>query len=618
MKRKMNTLHASNASAGSKKQLFPNSRKSKPSGKIGLHIFLYGIIATITFIVFLPSLKNDFTNWDDNYYIVNNPDIKGFTFHNFSQVFSSKYVGNYLPLTMLTYMAEYQLFQLTPGYYHFTSLLLHIINCLLVFALIYGLSGERLTSLLVALLFAIHPMRVESVAWIAERKDVLSSFFFLLSLLSYVQYLKMGKRRLYYICAFSLLFSLLSKPMAVSQPFVLLLIYYLKNGRLNKKILVETVPFFIMAAAFAILTLITQNVSDHSLDNYSLSLLQRICVPFYGIVFYLIKSIAPFNLCALYTFPAKFDGSMNLQLFASPIIVFVIAAAVYKFRAYSRKLIFGSLFFLITALPVLQIVIVGNAIVAERYTYIPLLGIYFIFAGLFTVLVNKTFSQNKIAKNSLFAGISIVLFIFSCMTYERCSVWKDSFTLWNDIIKKFPADVAFAGRGSAYSSIGDYDHAIQDFNRSITLNPSYGQAYLDRGIAYSNKGDFDSAIQDFSQTIRLTPSNAIAYGNRGVAYSSKGDYDHAIEDFNLAKNIDSSYALVFYCNLGVAYCHKGDFDRAIEVFNQVISRNQNSMELYYNRGLAYHGKGDDVHALDDIKMACTMGFDLACKALSEN
>jgi hypothetical protein len=368
MKRKMNTLHASNASAGSKKQLFPNSRKSKPSGKIGLHIFLYGIIATITFIVFLPSLKNDFTNWDDNYYIVNNPDIKGFTFHNFSQVFSSKYVGNYLPLTMLTYMAEYQLFQLTPGYYHFTSLLLHIINCLLVFALIYGLSGERLTSLLVALLFAIHPMRVESVAWIAERKDVLSSFFFLLSLLSYVQYLKMGKRRLYYICAFSLLFSLLSKPMAVSQPFVLLLIYYLKNGRLNKKILVETVPFFIMAAAFAILTLITQNVSDHSLDNYSLSLLQRICVPFYGIVFYLIKSIAPFNLCALYTFPAKFDGSMNLQLFASPIIVFVIAAAVYKFRAYSRKLIFGSLFFLITALPVLQIVIVGNAIVAERYT----------------------------------------------------------------------------------------------------------------------------------------------------------------------------------------------------------------------------------------------------------
>jgi tetratricopeptide (TPR) repeat protein len=309
---------------------------------------------------------------------------------------------------------------------------------------------------------------------------------------------------------------------------------------------------------------------------------------------------------------------MNLQLFASPIIVFVIAAAVYKFRAYSRKLIFGSLFFLITALPVLQIVIVGNAIVAERYTYIPLLGIYFIFAGLFTVLVNKTFSQNKIAKNSLFAGISIVLFIFSCMTYERCSVWKDSFTLWNDIIKKFPADVAFAGRGSAYSSIGDYDHAIQDFNRSITLNPSYGQAYLDRGIAYSNKGDFDSAIQDFSQTIRLTPSNAIAYGNRGVAYSSKGDYDHAIEDFNLAKNIDSSYALVFYCNLGVAYCHKGDFDRAIEVFNQVISRNQNSMELYYNRGLAYHGKGDDVHALDDIKMACTMGFDLACKALSEN
>ena len=120
------------------------------------------------------------------------------------------------------------------------------------------------------------------------------------------------------------------------------------------------------------------------------------------------------------------------------------------------------------------------------------------------------------------------------MTYERSSVWKDSFTLWNDIIRKFPADVAFASP-AAYSSIGDYNRAIQDFNRSITLNPSYVQAYLDRGIAYSNKGDYDSAIQDFSQTIKLTPLNAIAYGNRGVAYSSKGDYDRAIEDFNLGE-----------------------------------------------------------------------------------
>ncbi len=413
-------------------------------------VFLYcGIIAAITFVVFLPSINNDFANIDDDYYVVNNPDIRGISLHNLEKVFTSKYVDNYQPLTILTYMVEYHFFQLKPNVYHATNLLLHIINCLLVFALAYALSGQYFLSLLVTLLFAIHPMRVESVAWIAERKDVLSSLFYFLSLLLYTKYLKKEKKTLYYLCGVSLLFSLLSKPMAVSQPFVLLLIDYISNKKFDIKMLLAKVPFFVIAALFAFIALFTQKVSLPSLEYSSLSMLQRICVPFYGLVFYVFKTIIPVNLCSYYPFPAASDSAMSFKLFASPFLVIGAFAAVYYFRAYSKRLVFGSLFFLITILPVLQIVPIGGAIVAERYTYVPMIGIYFIFATFLTFLVEKKFIKNKIVKTGLIVGLGISLLTFACISRDRCGIWKDGFSLWNDVIAKYPVAIAYTGRGIA-------------------------------------------------------------------------------------------------------------------------------------------------------------------------
>ena len=230
----------------------------KKKNRFGLYCLL---IIGVTFIAFLPSLNNGFTNWDDEAYVVDNPDIKAFGLHHLKKVFSSIYVSNYQPLTMLTYMAEYRSFQLNPMVYHCTNVLLHIINCLLVFAFIYGLSGNYFTGLLVGLLFAVHPLRVESVAWIAERKDVLSSFFYFLSLLFYVRYMKKGGRKFYGFCLLSFLLSLLSKPMAVSQPFVLLLIDYVNDKKLDKKTLLDKIPFFAIAAVFVAITFLTQKVA---------------------------------------------------------------------------------------------------------------------------------------------------------------------------------------------------------------------------------------------------------------------------------------------------------------------------------------------------------------------
>jgi tetratricopeptide (TPR) repeat protein len=568
----------------------------------------------------LPSINNGFVNIDDDSYVVDNPDIKSISIHNFVKVFSSKYVDNYQPLTILTYMVEYHFFQLKPNVYHATNLLLHIINCLLVFALIYALSGQYFLSLFVALLFAIHPLRVESVAWIAERKDVLSSLFYFLSLLLYMQYLKKEKGRFYYLCGLSLLFSLLSKPMAVSQPFVLLLIDYIYNNKLNIKMLLAKVPFFIIAALFAFIALFTQKVSLPSLEYSSLSILQRICIPFYGLVFYVVKTIIPVNLCSYYPFPAASDNVMSFRLFASPFLVIGAFAAVYYFRAYSKRLVFGSLYFLITILPVLQIVPIGGAIVAERYAYVPMVGIYFIFATFFAFLFNKKFIGSNALKTILFVGVSISLLTFACISRDRCNVWKDGFSLWNDVIAKYPVAIAYTGRGIAYTGKGDYGHAIEDFNRAIALHPApalSSVAYNNRGSAFNSIGDYEHAIEDFDKAITLDSKNSYAFFNRGIAYYYKDSIDRAIEDYSQAIRLNPTYAFA-YGNRGIAYANKEDYDYAIEDFSMAAMLNPQDAQVYNNRGLAYKAKGEYGLALNDIKKACNMGFEIACKALSGN
>jgi hypothetical protein len=537
-------------------------------------LFCCCIIAGITFIAFSPSLKNGFTNWDDSAYVVYNPDIKAFGLRHVAKIFSSKYLTCYQPLTMLTYMAEYRFFRLNPMAYHCDDVLLHIINCLLVFALMYALSGKYFTSLLVALLFAVHPLRVESVAWIAERKGVLSSFFYFLSLLFYLRYMKKGKKKFYGFSLLSLLLSLLSKGMAVSQPLVLLLIDYLNNRKLDKKVLLEKVPFFGVAGIFVVVTFLTMKSAVPVSDCLTLSVIQRICVPFYAMVFYLVKTIVPFHLCSYYSVPTVLDAGMNLKLLVSPFLVIGSAVAVYHFfvkyfrgspRLSSehrgsvmgtpeseaifgdpRKLAFGLLFFLITALPLLQIVPVGRVIVSERYTYVPMIGICFLFVETGRYLLREKFGNNSTVKKLCVAGMSAVIVAFACMTHERCAVWNSSVSLWSDVIAKFPGALAYYNRGDAYYAKGNYDQAIHDNTQAIMLNLKYAKAY----------------------------------NNRGSAYYAKGDNDRAIEDYNQAIMLDPGYA-----------------------------------EPHYNRGLAYHAKGDDGHCKDDVKKACDLGLAIACKLL---
>ena len=580
----------------------------QPTSNNRRFILSCSIIAIVTFVAFLPSLQNGFTNWDDDRYVSANPDIRGVSAGHIATIFTSVYLNHYLPVTMLSYMGEYSLFKSNPAAYHFTSLLLHVINALLLFGLIHALTGNYFVSMLTALLFAIHPLRVESVAWIAEMKGVLSASFFFLSLISYVRYRKSGLRAHYAACVLSLLLSLFSKSMSTSQPFVLLLLDYAMGRKIDKKALLEKVPFFVISAVFVFIAYFS--VQDTMNQGPHFSFVQLLLGPAYNSCFYLIKTIFPVHLSALYNIGEQ-NHFLTVKMALSAVALCVMAAALYYSRHSSKIAVFSALFFIITLLPVLQIVPSGGwTTVADRYTYIPLIPVYFLFAALCSFLLKKTFQNSKAARTSLVIGVLAIVIVLSFMTYRRCGVWRNGFTLWNDVVTSSPSSVAYSNRGFAYASRHDYTRAIQDYNCAIGLNPTYAPIFNHRGNAYSAMGNVTRAIDDFNQAIALDPHYAQAFGNRGIAYKTAGNFDRAVEDFTQAIRLAPKYAMA-YSNLGGAYCYKGEMDQSIEAYDQAIRLDPECAEAYYGRGLALCLKGDLKRAVEDYDRAIELNPEYA-------
>jgi len=266
----------------------------------------YVIIVVVTAVAFSPIMQNGFTNFDDNQYVTGNQSIQGFSLNHIARQFSSN-VGNFHPLTMMTLMADYSMYGLNPVGYHLTNLLFHMVNSLIVFALAAALTKSNFAALFAALLFAVHPLRVESVAWVSERKGVVSTFFYLLSLWVYLKFSATKQWRLYICCLAFFVLSLLAKQVAVSLPLVLLLIDYLNNRRITARAAVEKWPFFVIAALFAVTVYGTQSQYGALAVQANMPLLQRVALPFYGILFYLYKTVVPLHLCAYYPYNPAFS-----------------------------------------------------------------------------------------------------------------------------------------------------------------------------------------------------------------------------------------------------------------------------------------------------------------------
>ena len=585
--------------------------QSAPEKKsVSTIVFACIAVALITFFAFMPSLSGQFTNWDDNEYVTENPYITDVSLHGLTTIATTFYSANYHPLTTLSYMAEYAVVGLNPQLYHIDNLLLHIINAVLLLVLIYLLtSGNLFICIGVALLFALHPLRVESVAWVSERKDVLSGLWYILTLLMYSLFGKTGKRKWYWLSFAAFLLALLSKPMSVSLPLVLVLIDYLLQKKISVKLLYEKIPFVLFAAMFCVITVLAQKSGGAIKDYPMLALWQRICVPFYAVCFYLVKTLVPLNLSALYYFPSNPGLAINMQLFGAPLLLCGAGIVMWFRHMFIRPVIFGVLFFLATLLPVMQIIPVGNAIVADRYSYLPVIGIYFACVwGIWTVVKNK--SVPAVVRRGLMGAGCVVLLLFAALTYKQCGFWHDNFSLWNHAIEASPCGLAYNNRAVLFKELGRTNDALEDLNHAIALSPGYVIAYSNRGDLYNRMGRFDDAMKDLNRAVALKPNDPLVRYNRGSTLLNLGQNEQAMEDFSVTLSLDSNNADA-YNNRGIALISLERYQEARTNFNHAIALKSTSPLFYNNRATANLRSGNSREAFADYDHALAIKPDYA-------
>lgn len=559
-----------------------------------------GLILVI--IVYFPSLTNGIKVWDDNEYL-NNPYVKDFSLRGIVKIFSIYLAGNYHPLTLLSLGTDRLIGGESPFVFHFTNLILHLLNTFLVYLLVKRLSQNNLLAVMAFVLFGVHTLHVESVAWVSERKDVLYSFFFLLSLTSYSSYASNRKSLYYGLALLFFLLSLLAKGQAVVLAVLLPFIDYVIGRKwFSIKVLSEKTPFLILSLIFAWVAFRAQASANFVHFEY-FSLPERIAFASFGLTQYLIKSILPIGLSALYPYPARLlNGNIPSFYWFYLLSLPVIITGSYLLFKRSKIFAFGLSLFFLTLLPLLQLIPVGGAIMADRYFYIPSVGLILCFAlGLLEI-------RNTTIRYGLFMMFTLVL---SILTFTRCMVWKDNLTLWDDEVSKNDSyALAYYSRGVAYYTNKEWDKAMADYSRTIEIDPNYTDAYFNRAIYYDNSGQFDKAIADYSRAIAINPKYTQAYANRAAVYGKTGQLDLAIADCSRAIEIDPKFTDA-YANRGVAYLNLGEWDKAIVDFSIAIGINPNSAQAYENRGVAYLNLRQWDKAIEDCTSAIEINPDNA-------
>ncbi|MCB9746846.1 MAG: tetratricopeptide repeat protein [Candidatus Omnitrophica bacterium] len=575
------------------------------------HFWILSAVLLGAFLSYSPNLSHDFTNWDDKLHVIDNPLIRSLKPADIGRLFKTTVSDIYVPLTMLTFAVEYHFFKLNPLIYHLNNVLLHLGVVVLIYwlALRIGLSTQA--AAFSALLFAIHPIHVEPVAWISERKDVLYAFLYMFALLSYWSYLKEGKVKFYWMTFLLGALSICAKPMAVSLPVVLLVYDWLARRPWSLRIFLEKLPFFVYVLPIAWLT--------HQLNPGVIaarpSISESILLYVWTFIHYLRKFFWPFHLVPVYDLPQPiglFQWEYGLSLLGF-LLLFVL---LIRFRR-NRLLVFAVLHYFASIFFVLRLGIPNDTqMVVDRYMYLPSLG----FCFLIGVILDKGcgFTKDKRGTSILVIALFAVL---SVLTYKQSQIWRNSETLLTYIIDHVKGSaIAHNHRGSYYSQQKQFNLALVDFNRALEFSPDYAYAYNNRGLIFKNQGDLTSALEDFNKAIELDdqyyeayyhranlfrllkdynlalkdlnkslalkPVFSEGYLQRGQVYALMKKYDLAIADFDQAVHLDP--------NLTMAYRHQADaaiqmnnFPSALTDYNRYLQVNKTDGEAFYNRGNIY-------------------------------
>ncbi|MBF0327635.1 MAG: glycosyltransferase family 39 protein [Nitrospirae bacterium] len=493
-------------------------------------------------------LWHDFVDYDDFTFVVRNPNIQaGVTFEGIIWAFMSEYEANWIPLTWISHMLDVQLFGMNPAGHHFVNLLFHIASTLLLFSFFKMTTGALWRSAAVALLFAFHPLHVESVAWVAERKDVLSAFFWMLTMCAYVRYSDNPGVVRYLTVLGLFVLGLLSKPMVITMPFVLLMIDWWPLGRFSPagyaegvlkrsnlaRLLVEKIPFIILSLCSGVITYIA-----HQADiSYKLSFAEKVGRAVVAYTSYLGKMFWPANLAVIYPFSVEPPGLVKIII--ATITVLTITALVFVMRQRASYLITGWMWYIITLLPVIGLVHIGHHAMADRYTYIPLIGVFVMLVwGISEVLKKWHFRKFILPMLFLLTLGGIVL-----ITRMQLQHWKNSITLFSHAVEVTEKNwMAHNNLGKVILDEGRIDEAIMHFTKAVEANASFALPYLNMGFAYYYKYEFESARKAFESALYADPSCHPAHFGLGLVYLGIGNMGRVRDEYNYLVRFGSSYA----------------------------------------------------------------------------
>ncbi len=566
------------------------------------------LLLLFTALLYTQAIFNGFTAFDDEGYIVNNPYIRDFSWNGIKAIFTSFYSSNLL---------LYRFWGLSPMPYHILNVLLHIVNTWLVFKVVEKFSGQRITTVIVALFFAIHPLHVESVAWLSELKDVLYSAFYLAALYTYVMYMDTHIRSYYFATLLLFVCSLLSKSAAVTFPVLMIVIDLYRSRKLNLQSYIEKIPFFLLAILFGVLAIFSQKAGEAITNLASdYGYFNRIFLFTSTLGFYFIKLVAPFHLSAMHYYPILIGDRLPwLNYLSLPFIVLVVYAGwrlVRKNPAARREVLFGFGFFLVTISVMLQIISVGGTFASERYAYIPYTGLFYIVGQWIADNVeNSQFRQRAMV------AMSIYVVVFSVQVWARIRIWKNTEVLFSDIIEKNERSanpgifVMHNIRGIHRKNAGDPDGAVADFNEALGLlntvlgtstgkiDKSEARDYIIRAHIYDELGRYKDAIPDYDKYLSLVPPTATIYNDRGRAYFQLGDKQAALQDFTQAITLDPKYGEA-YNNRGWLYAGLGDTKAAMIEYDKAIKYIPTFDKPYFNRGMLKAYIGDFGGSVSDF------------------
>lgn len=600
-------------------------------------ILLPGGIFGLTILTFLPSLWNGFVDWDDNLNLVENPDYRGLGWTQLTWMFGGNDTNFYMPLTWLSFGLDYTLWGMNPAGYHLTSLILHALNaCVFYFValrLLRAARGANVGSVrashfgaaLAALLFSLHPLRVESVVWATERRDVLSGLFYLLAILAYLRAREPGtagtrRGHMWYWGAVAAgLGALLSKPMAVSLPVILVLLDIYPLRRLGsgpaswlnpavRRVWLEKLPFVLLSAAISLVTLLELGELNDLTALPPVSWLGRIAISLYALAFYLWKTIVPWHLSPVYEQPIPLDPTA-WPFLVSAVAVAAIGVTTFTLRRRWPALLTVWLSYMVVLLPVLGIVHIQSLIAADRYTYLACLG-WALLAGGALASAIEAHATGHLGKRAMALIVSAAVALpisLGALASIQTRIWRDSENLWAHTVVVTPSPRAHLNWGLTLVGEGRPAEAISHLREALRLRPDYPDAHLNMGAALAALGDLPAAIEEYREALRLSPTAIRAHNNLGVALGRLGKTQEAIQHYEAALRLRPDFADAHF-NLGAVLAITGRPGEAVEQYREALRANPRHAEAENNLGMVLTQLGRRDEAVLHFRRAVEIDF----------